>query len=93
MDCDAEHVEIHLACRAEVLFEMRKFDQALSEFDRLMKVAPAKSAYAYRRGVCSFHLGNDAEAARDYCTALRLYVDQRDQALLAEDLLAKSMFG
>ena len=27
MDCDAEHVEIHLACRAEVLFEMRKFDR------------------------------------------------------------------
>ena len=54
-----------------------------------MKAAPAKSAYAYRRGVCSFHLGNDADAARDYCTALRLYVDQRDQALLAEDLLAQ----
>ena len=76
-----------LANRADAFFELHRFDLAATDYEMLIRLAPARSPYVYQRGLCRFHLGDDQGAADDYCAAIRCFATEQGPDLSGEDFL------
>ena len=87
LDLDSACKEEYLANRADAFFKLHRFDLAATDYETLIRLAPARSTYVYQRGLCRFNLGDDQGAADDYCAAIRCFATEQGQDLSGEDLL------
>ncbi|MFC2028243.1 tetratricopeptide repeat protein, partial [Chloroflexota bacterium] len=77
--------ELSLACKANILFSARKYEDAIDFLDGLLEMYPNSGKYYFMRGMCNELTGAIIAAKKDYKKALEHGLENVEMKRIAED--------